>query len=114
MKHKYHEEKKKYQYEIRKEKLNSWKEYCNVAASLNPRSHVFKLATRKARTDSITTSLRTPDGTLTSSVLETVNVMLDQLLTDDAEEENQHHRNIRKIIEEPIYTRDDAKFTEGK
>ena len=40
--------------------------------------------------------------------------MLDQLITDDAEEGNQHHKNIRKIIEEPIYTRDDAKFTEGK
>jgi len=52
-KHKYHKEKKKYQYEIRKEKLNSWKEYCNVAASLNSWSHVLKLATGKARTNSI-------------------------------------------------------------
>ena len=40
-KRKYHKEKIKYQYEIRKEKINSWKEYCNVAASLNPWSHVF-------------------------------------------------------------------------
>jgi len=34
-KHKNLEEKKKYQYEIRKVKLDSWKEYCNVAASVN-------------------------------------------------------------------------------
>jgi hypothetical protein len=46
-KHKYHEYKKKYQYEIRKEKLISWKEYCNVAASLNAWSHVFKLQQEK-------------------------------------------------------------------
>ena len=43
----------------------------------------------KARTNSIMTSLRKPDGTLTSSILQTMNVMLDQLITDDAEEENQ-------------------------
>jgi hypothetical protein len=43
-----------------------------------------------------------------------MNVMLDQLITDDAEEENQHHKNIREIIEEPIYTRDDAEITEGE
>ena len=46
-KHRYLEEKKKYQYEIRREKLNSWKEYCNVTASLNPWSHLYKFATGK-------------------------------------------------------------------
>ena len=113
-KHKYLEEKKKYQYEIRKEKLNSWKEYCNVAASLNPWSHVYKLATGKVRTNSIMTTLRKPDGTVTSSILDTMDTMLDHLITDDGEEENQHHINIRKMIEEPIYTRDDAEFTQGE
>ena len=82
-KHKYLEEKKKYQYEIRREKLNSWKEYCNVAASLNPWSHAYKLATGKVRTNSIMTTLRTLDGTVTSSILETMNTMLDHLITDD-------------------------------
>jgi len=40
--------------------------------------------------------------------------MLDHRITDDGEEENQHHKNIRKIIEEPIYTSDDAEFTQGE
>jgi len=44
-KHKYLENKKNYMYEIRTEKLNSRKEYCNMAASLNPFSHVYKLVT---------------------------------------------------------------------
>jgi hypothetical protein len=46
-KYKYLEEKKKYQYEIRKEKFNLWKEYCNVTASSNPWSQECKLATGK-------------------------------------------------------------------
>jgi hypothetical protein len=85
-KQKYFEEKKKYKYEIRKEKLNTWKEYCNVAASINPWSYVYKLATGKARTNSITTTLKKPDETETSSILETMN-MLDYLITEDGEEE---------------------------
>jgi hypothetical protein len=91
-KHIYFEENKKYQYEIRKEKLNPWKEYCNVAASLNPWSHVYKLATGNIRTNSIMTTLRKPDGTETSSILETMNTMFDHLITDDREE-NHHHKN---------------------
>jgi len=35
---------------------------------------------------------------------------LDHLKTDDGEEENQHHGNIRKMIAEPIYTSDDVEF----
>jgi hypothetical protein len=113
-KQKYFEEKKTYQYEIRKEKLNSWKEYCNVAASVNPWSHVYKLAKGKVRTNNIMTKLRKPDGTETSSILETMNIMSGYLIREDREEENQHHKNIRKMIEKPIYTRDDAEFTQGE
>jgi len=40
--------------------------------------------------------------------------MLDNLITDDGEEENQHHKNTRKMIEKPIYTSDDAEFTQGE
>jgi hypothetical protein len=111
-KHKYFEEKKKYQYEIRKEKFNWWKGYSNVAASLSPWSQVYKLATGKVRTENIMTILRKPDGTVTSAILETMNIMLDRLITDDEEEENEHHKNIRKMLEETIHTSDDAVFTQ--
>jgi len=40
--------------------------------------------------------------------------MLDHLIKDDGEEENQNHKNIRKMIEEPIYTSDDAELTQGE
>jgi len=101
-----------YQYEIRREKLYAWKEYYNVTASFNPWSHMYKLATGKVRTHSIMITLRKNDGTVISNILETINNMLDHLITDDGEEENQHHKNIRKMIAERIYTSDDAEFTQ--
>jgi len=38
--------------------------------------------------------------------------MLDHLITDDGEEENQHHKNIRKMIPEPIYACNESEFTQ--
>jgi hypothetical protein len=111
-KHKYLEEKKKCQYEMRKEKFNSWKEYCNVTASSNPWSQVYKLATGKVRSNSIMTTLRKSDGSETSSIPETINIMLDHFITDDREEETYYHKNIRKMIKEPIQTVDDTEFTQ--
>jgi hypothetical protein len=40
-----------------------------------------------------------------------VNVIFDYVFTEDSEEENSHHKNIRKAIEEPIHTNEDAYFT---
>jgi hypothetical protein len=59
----YFEAKKKYPFEIRKEKFNSWKEYCNLTSSSKPWSQVYKLATGKVRSIAIMTTLRKPDGT---------------------------------------------------
>ena len=103
-------EEKKYQAEIKKEKFNSWKEYCNVEASTNPWSQVYKLAAGKTRANNIMTTLRKPDGSETSSIQETMNVLLDQLFTEDRED-TLHHKLIRKNIEEPIGTSDDLDFS---
>ena len=41
--------------------------------------------------------------------------MLDHLITVDREEEEAYyHKNIRKMIEEPIQTCDDIEFTQGE
>ena len=108
----YMETKRIYQVEIKKTKFTSWKEYCNVAASINPWSQVYKLAAGKSRTGNIMTTIRKPDGTETTSLHETVNVILDYLFTEDSEEDNLHHKNIRKSIEEPIHTKEDVNFTQ--
>jgi hypothetical protein len=48
-KHSCFEEKKIYQFEIKKkDKLNSWKKYCNVTSSSNPWLQVYKLCNRKS------------------------------------------------------------------
>ena len=108
-KHKYLEEKRNYQAEIKEEKFNSWREYCNVAAFTNPWSQVYKLAAWKTRAYSKMTTRRKPDGSETSSKQETMNVMLDHLFTED-KEDTLYHKNIRKTIEEPICTSDDLDF----
>jgi hypothetical protein len=40
----YMEARRTYQVEIKKVKSTSWKEYCNIAASINPWSQVYKLS----------------------------------------------------------------------
>jgi len=84
-----------------------------VTAYSNSWSQVYKLAKGKVRTNSIMNTLRKLDGTETSSILETMKIMLDHLITDDREEEETYyHKNIRKMIEEPIQTCDDSEFTQ--
>jgi hypothetical protein len=112
---KYFEEKKKYQNEIKKEKFNSWKEYCSVTSSVNPWSQVYKLAAGKARNNRIMTTLRKPDGTDSANLLDTMETMMNHLIPDDTEEEESYyHKQVRKIVEEPIDTYDDLEFTEGE
>ena len=45
----YKEAKRCYQDEIKKAKFNSWKEFCNVAASVNPWSQVYKIGLGKQK-----------------------------------------------------------------
>jgi hypothetical protein len=108
----YMEAKRTYQAEIKKAKSTSWKEYCNIAASVNPWSQVYKLAAGKSREGNKMTTIKKPDRTETTSLYETINVILDHLFTEDSGEENLHHKSIRKAIEEPIHTEDDAEFTQ--
>ena len=100
-----------YQADIKKGNINSWKQFCNVEASTNPWSQVYKLAAGKARPNSIMSTIRKPDGTETANIQETINVMLDHFFTEDREEDNSRHKNIRKAIEEPINTSEDLEFS---
>ena len=55
------------------------------------------------------TTLRKPDGSETSSILETIKTMLHHLIPGNKEEEESyHHKQTRKMIEESIDTRDDT------
>jgi hypothetical protein len=109
-KQKYIEEKRKYQAGIKHEKLNSWKEFCNVTASTNPWSQAYKLASGKIRPKSMMTTLTKLDGSETS-IQETLEVLLDYFFEEDNVEENTHQKTIRKAVEEPIKTSNDVKFS---
>jgi len=111
-KRKYFEEKKKYQNEIKQEKFNSWREYCSVT-SVNPWSQVYKLAAGKARNNTIITTLRKPDGSETTNILDTIKTMMNHLIPEDIEEESYYHKQIRKMVEEQIDTRDDRVHPRG-
>jgi len=107
----YGEAKRTYQTEIKKEKLNSWKEYWNVTASTNPRSQVYKLAAEKIRSKSTITTLTKQDGSETRNTKERMEVLLDCLFEEDNTEENQYQKQIRKTVEQPIKALDDIEFS---
>jgi hypothetical protein len=70
----YLESKAQYAVTIKREKIRSWKEYCNIMTAANPWNKIYKLAAGKRRHHSLFTSLRKPDGSLTTNMDETVNV----------------------------------------
>jgi hypothetical protein len=57
-KNQYFEGKRKYQAAIRKEKSNSWKQYCNTTSSKNPWNAVYKLASGTTRNTVALTTLK--------------------------------------------------------
>ena len=58
-------EKAKYEATIKREKIRSWKEYCNLTSSSNPWNEVYKLAAGKKRNNTQIPTLRKPNGSLT-------------------------------------------------
>jgi hypothetical protein len=108
----YHEEKSKYQAEIKREKIKSWKEFCTLTSSTNPWNDVYRLASNKAKRGQCLSSLQKPDGSLTTNINETVTYMLDYLISKDEEDnDSDYHKTIRKLTETPIQTADDREYT---
>ena len=57
------------------------------------------------------TTIRKPDGTEKTSLHETLNAILDYLLTEDSLLDNPHHKTVRRAIEEPIHTNEEVDFS---
>jgi ribonuclease HI len=114
-KNEYIEGKKKYQAAIRKEKINSWKKYCNNTSPGNPWNEAYKQASGKTRKTVTLTTLQKPDGSTTANIKETMKFMLEQLIPeDDARDDTDHHLRIRRLTEKPIETTDDTEFTQDE
>jgi hypothetical protein len=66
----YIKEQARYEATIEREKIDSWKEHCNLTASSNPWNEVYKLAAGKRRNNIQITTLQKPDGFLTDDFRE--------------------------------------------
>lgn len=109
----YLKEKKEYNAIIRKEKIQSWKEYCSLTPSNSPWNAVYRLATGKTRGTPQLTTLRKPDGTATLDLKETMNCMLDHFVPEDKEtEDTEYHNIVRKRNSSYITAQNDKEFTQ--
>jgi hypothetical protein len=110
-KNQYHVEKTKYQAAIKREKIKSWKEYCNLTSDRNPWNAVYKIASNKAKRSQTLSTLQKPDGSITTDINETVTYMLDYLIAKDEEDsDSDYHKTIRTLTERPIQTTDDKEY----
>jgi hypothetical protein len=108
-----HRREKKYQAAIRREKINSWKQYCNTTSPSNPWNEAYKLASGKTRNKATLTTLHKPDGSKTANIIETLRLMIEQLIPEDnTQDGTDHHVNIRKLTDHPIETTGDKEFTQ--
>jgi len=108
----YLEEKASYEATFKREKIQSWKEYCNLTTSSNPWNEVYKLEAGKRRVNTQITTLRKPDGSLTEDLSETLQLMLEHFTPDDKEEgDTELHKLARAQALEPTDTDDDIDFT---
>jgi ribonuclease HI len=111
----YFEGKREYQAAIRKEKINSWKEYCNATSSNNPWNAVYKLASGKTRNTVALTTLKKPDGSKTTNMIDTLTYMAEQLIPEDnPQDDTNYHKNIRRLTEQPIETINDRDFSQDE
>lgn len=108
----YLEWKRKYETTIRKSKLESWKNYCTVTESSNPWNAAYKLAFGKLKPNITMTTLRKPDGSYTTDLEETMELLMESFApTDDARDDSVHHTETRKEAEKPLNTPNDRPFT---
>ena len=104
--------KSRYEATIKREKIRSWNEYCNLTSSSNPWNEVYKLAAGKRRNNTQTTTLRKPDGSLTEELRETLQLMLEYFTPVHKEEyDTEQHKLARAQTLVPANTEDDKDFT---
>jgi len=72
----YLQEKRKYEATLRKTKMHSWKQYCNVTTASNPYNAVYKPAAGNITSCSSLSNLRKPDGTVTTDTTDMMRFMI--------------------------------------
>jgi len=110
----YFESKATYAATIRREKIRSWKEYSDVSTASNTWGAIYKIAAGKRNTSSQITTLCKADGTLTSDTKETLSLMMETFAPrDNRGDDNEYHKQIRALSEQPANTAEDQEFTKS-
>jgi hypothetical protein len=73
----YLDQKSKYPATIKREKIKTWNEYCNLTTKAKAWNALYRLAGGKMGTNTQITTLRNPDGSLTRDTKETLRHMLE-------------------------------------
>jgi len=95
-----------------REKRNSWKEFCNISTATNPWGVIYNLASGRGNTGAQITTLLKPDGTQTTNTKETLSYMRDTFAPKDNDlDDNDYHKAVRTLVEQPVNTEDDREFT---
>jgi len=64
---------------------------------------VYRLASGKKRTNTQITTLRKPDGSLTSDTKETLRLMLEYFTPEDNDlDDNNHHKHVRELTDNSL------------
>jgi predicted house-cleaning NTP pyrophosphatase (Maf/HAM1 superfamily) len=90
-------------------------QYCNTTSSNNPWNAVYKLASGKTQNTVALTTLKKPDGSKTANMIDTLVYMAEQLIPkDNPQDDTDHHRNIKRLTEQPIQTINNRDFSQDE
>jgi hypothetical protein len=93
---KYLESKSTYAATIKREKCNSWKEFCNISTTTNLWGVIYNLATGRGNIRAQITTLNKPDGTQTANTKETLSYMMDTFAPKDSNlDDNAYHKAVQ-------------------
>ena len=98
---------------IKKERNASWREFCSMASATNPWTGTYRLAAGKRKQAAQITTLRKPDGTLTTNLHETLTHMIRYFTPEyNQNDDSEYHKQLRAQTQKSIVTPDDKEFTE--
>jgi hypothetical protein len=105
----YFESKATYAATIKREKIRSWKVYCDMSMATNPWGAIYKIAAGKRNTRTQFTTLRKRDRILTAHKM--ISLMMETVAPWDNRGHNDYHKQIRALTEQPANMEDDREFT---
>ena len=100
------------QAKLQQQKLKSWKQFCTKTSNSNQWNAVYKLAAGKLHNQTGLSTRQTQDGTYTTNMASTLQHLMDNFIPeDDNSTDDEHQRQTRLQVMQPINTPADEDFT---